>query len=99
MYQPVERYRAIMALLFFSLPKHQVLRVSYCDHSQFVGVCPFTFSFFVHTLASTDINQSATHFVKTYVTIRPWMTSIMDLIGPELSELSSVEVEKLPYLT
>ena len=27
------------------------------------------------------------------------MSSIMDLIGPELSELSAVESENLPYLT
>ena len=29
----------------FSSPEHEVLRVSYCDHSPSVGVrCPFTFS-------------------------------------------------------
>ena len=27
------------------------------------------------------------------------MGSIMDLIGPELSELSALELENLPYLT
>ena len=27
------------------------------------------------------------------------MSSIMDLIGPELSELSALELENLPYLT
>ena len=41
---------------------------------------------FVYTLASTIINQSALHLVKMYVTIRSWMSSIMDLIKPELSE-------------
>ena len=41
---------------------------------------------FVSTLASTNINQSALHLVKMYVTIRSWMSSIMDLIKPELSE-------------
>ena len=40
----------------------------------------------VYTLASTNINQSAPHLVKMYVTIRSWMRWIMDLIGPELSE-------------
>ena len=39
---------------------------------------------FVYTLASTNINQSAPNFVKMYVTIRSQMSSIMDLIGPEL---------------
>ena len=41
---------------------------------------------FVDTLASTNINQSALHLVKMYVTIRSWMSLIMDLIEPELSE-------------
>ena len=41
---------------------------------------------FVFTLASTNINQSAPNLVKMYVTIRSWMSSIMDLIKPELSE-------------
>ena len=41
---------------------------------------------FVYTLASTNINQSALHLVKMYVTIRSWMSSIMDLIKPNLSE-------------
>ena len=40
---------------------------------------------FVYTLASTNINQSAPNLVKMYVTIRSWMSSIMDLIEPELS--------------
>ena len=41
---------------------------------------------FVYTLASTNINQSAPNLVKMYVTLRSWMSSIMDLIKPELSE-------------
>ena len=42
---------------------------------------------FVYTLAPTNINQSAPNLVKMYVTIRwSWMSSIMDLIKPELSE-------------
>ena len=41
---------------------------------------------FVYTLASTNINQSAPNFVKMYMIIRPQMSSIMDLIGAELSE-------------
>ena len=41
---------------------------------------------FVYTLASTNINQSALHLVKMYVTIRSWMSSIMDLIKPEQAE-------------
>ena len=54
---------------------------------------------FVYTLASTNINQSTPNLVKMYVTIRSQMTWIMDLIGPELSELSAIEFENLPYLT
>ena len=56
-------------------------------------------SYFVYTLASTNINQSAPNLVRMYVTIRSWMSSIMDLIGPELSKLSALEFENLPYLT
>ena len=54
---------------------------------------------FVYTQASTNIDQSAPNLVKMYVTIRLRMSSIMDLIGPELSELSALEFENLPYLT
>ena len=34
-----------------------------------------------------------------YMTARARMSSIMELIGPELSELSALELENLPYLT
>ena len=54
---------------------------------------------FVYTLSSTNIDQSAPNLVKMYVTIRSQMRMIMDLIRPELSELSSFESENLPYLT
>ena len=54
---------------------------------------------FVYTLASTNIDQSATNLVKMYVIIRSRMSLIMDLIGQELSELSALELENLPYLT
>ena len=35
---------------------------------------------FVYTLASPNINQSAPNLVKMYLTIRSWMSSIVDLI-------------------
>ena len=54
---------------------------------------------FVYTLVSTNIDQSASNLVKTYMTIRSRMSSIMYLIGPELSKLSALELENLPYLT
>ena len=54
---------------------------------------------FVYTLSSTNIDQSAPNVVKLYVIIRSQMSLIMDLIGPELSELSALELENLPYLT
>ena len=54
---------------------------------------------FVYTPASTDIDQSAPNLVKMYVTIRLLMSYIMDLIGPELFELSALELENFPYLT
>ena len=40
---------------------------------------------FNYTLASPNINQSAPNLVKMYVTIRSRMSSIMDLIGADLS--------------
>ena len=50
---------------------------------------------FVYTLASTNTNQSAPYLVKMYVTIRSRMSSIMNLIGPELSELFALEFVKI----
>ena len=54
---------------------------------------------FVYTPASTNIDQSAPNLVKMYVTIRLRMSSIMDLIGQELSEISALEFENFSYLT
>ena len=54
---------------------------------------------FVYTLSSTNIDQSAPNLVKMYVIMKSRMSSIMDLIRPELFELSALELEKLPYLT
>ena len=54
---------------------------------------------FVYTLASTNIDQSAPNFLKMYMTIRSQMSLIMDVIGPELVELSALKIENLPYLT
>ena len=53
---------------------------------------------FVYTLASTNINQRAPNLVKMYVTIRSWMSSIMVLIEPELSNLP-LNLQKLLNLT
>ena len=50
---------------------------------------------FVYTLASPNINQSAPNLVKIYVVIRYHMSSIMDLIGAELSELFALEFGKI----
>ena len=54
---------------------------------------------FVYTPASTNIDQSAPNLDKLYMTIRSQMSSIMDAIRPELSELSTLELENCPYLT
>ena len=54
---------------------------------------------FVYSLSSTNIDQSAPNLVKIFVTIRSHMNSIMDIIGQEMSELSALELENLPYLT
>ena len=50
---------------------------------------------FVYTLASTNIDQSAPNLVKMYVIIRNQMSSIMDLIRPELLELFALEFAKI----
>ena len=54
---------------------------------------------FVYTLVSTNIDQSAPNLVKMYMTLRSRMSLIMDLIGSDLSELTALEFENLPYLT
>ena len=36
---------------------------------------------FVYTLSSTNMNQSEPNLVKVYMTIRSWMSLIMELIG------------------
>ena len=54
---------------------------------------------FVYTLTSTNIDQSAPNLVKMYMTISSRMSLIMDVIRPELSKLSAVEFENLPFLT
>ena len=54
---------------------------------------------FVYTPASTNIHQSAPNLVKMYMTIRSRVSVVMDVIRPELSELSILELENFPYLT
>ena len=54
---------------------------------------------FVYTPASTNIDQSAPNLVKMYMTIKSRMSSIMDVIRPELYEVSTLELENFPYLT
>ena len=97
---PGVRYASVHASVhpcinFISSPEHRVL-------SELLGSLTVRLSvhnFLVNTLASTNINQSAANLFKMYMTIRSQMSSIMDLIGPELSELSALEIENLPYLT
>ena len=50
---------------------------------------------FVFTLSSTNINQSVPNLVQMYMTIRSQMSSIKEVIVPELSELSALELEKI----
>ena len=50
---------------------------------------------FVYILASTNINQSAPNLVKMYVTISSQMRMIMNVIGPELSELFALNFAKI----
>ena len=50
---------------------------------------------FVYTVASTNIKQSAPNLVNMYMIIRSWMSLIMGLIRPELSELFALEFAKI----
>ena len=54
---------------------------------EFVNIAEYDF---VYTLSSTNINQSAPNFIQMYMTIRSRMSSIMEVIGPQLSELSAL---------
>ena len=54
---------------------------------------------FVYVPASTNIDHSAPNLVKMYMTVRSRMSSIMDVLRPELFELSTLELENFPYLT
>ena len=54
---------------------------------------------FVYTLASTNFDQSAQNLINMYMTIRSRMSSFMDVIRPELSELPNLKLENFPYLT
>ena len=40
----------------------------------------------LHSSIPRNIDRSAPNLVKMYVTIRSWMSLIMDLIKPEMSE-------------
>ena len=53
----------------------------------------------VYTLSSTNSDQSPPNLVKMYVIIRSQISPNMDLIGPEVSKLSALELENLPFLT
>ena len=53
----------------------------------------------VYTPASTNIDQSTPNLVKMYMTLRSRMSFIMDVIRPELFELSNLELENFSYLT
>ena len=51
----------------------------------------------VYMLPSTNINHLAPNFVTMCTDITARMCSIMDLIRPEESELSALELEKVLY--
>ena len=55
---------------------------------------------FVYTPASTNISQSASNFVKIYMTIRSQMSSIIGLMGQERVDYLPLNKEKkMLYLT
>ena len=58
---------------------------------------------FVYSLSDTVFNQPALHLAKiymyVYITVRSWMSLIMDLIGLERLELFALELEKILHLS
>ena len=83
-------------------PKHPelfALEFGKIAESDFVHTLVSTNTDHVYTLVSTNTDQSAPNLVKMYMTLTSQMSLIMDQIGPELSELSALEFENLPYLT
>ena len=54
---------------------------------------------FVYSLASTILNQSALILAEVYITIRSWMSLIMDVIGLERLKLFALELKKLLHFT
>ena len=97
-YTKIRKHSQISVLYSYHLSTECL--VSYCDHSPSVVVRPLSVhNLLVNTLASTNINQSSPNLVKMYMTTRARMSSIMELIGPELSDLSGLKLENLPYLT
>ena len=92
-----------MIYIFFFFLKWQLFCVGVCGN-----LWQFWFALelgkvaeidFVYTLASTNMKQSVPNVVKMNTAIRSQMILIMDVIRPELSKLSALELEKLPYLT
>ena len=81
----------------FSSPEHGVF--SELLRSLTVRQRPSVHNLLVNTIASTNMNHSSPNLVKMYMTTRARMSSTMELIGPELFELSALELENLPYLT
>ena len=65
-------------------------------------ICPWirkiAVFYFVYTLASTIIDQSAPNLVKRYRAIRSRVSLIKGVIGSEQLELFALEFEKLLYL-
>ena len=86
----VQIYVGHLTFLFFSAHLSTECSVSYCDHSPSISICPSVHYFLVNTLASTNIN---------HMTLGSRMSHIMEVIERELSELSALELENLPYLT
>ena len=52
---------------------------------------------FVYSLASTNINQSASNLVTMYKSIRSQVSLIMNQVIPDQSVLSALEIEKLKF--
>ena len=83
------RMSSIMGQIESEHPELFALKFEKIAESDFVYTLASTN--IVYTLASTNIEQSTPNLVKMYVIVRSQMSSIMDLVRPELSELTALE--------
>ena len=64
---------------------------------ELLKIAAFNFGFYVYSLTSTNINQSAPNWVTMNMSLRSPMSFIMGQVIPDQSVLSALEIEKLNF--